>query len=395
MSEWKEYQLKELTSKIGSGSTPKGGGNSYKDEGISLIRSQNILDYKFSINGLAYIDEVQANVLKNVSVEEHDILLNITGDSVARCCNAPKEFLPARVNQHVAIIRSNIKLLDNNFLKYSLIDSKEELLSLSEIGGTRNALTKGMLENFVIKLPSLPEQKAIASVLSALDNKIDLLHRQNKTLEAMAETLFRQWFVEEAQNDWVHGALKDEFAFTMGQSPKGSSFNEEQIGTPMFQGNADFGFRFPKERVYTTEPTRFAQKLDTLISVRAPVGAQNMARSKCCIGRGVAAFRHINNPDWYTYTYFKLRYLMDEIKKFNDEGTVFGSISKSDFEKIEVIIPPVSIIHNYEIMVKPLNDRVITNCFQIEKLENLRGTLLPKLMSGEVRVNYTPEEIKQ
>ncbi|MGO3685666.1 MAG: restriction endonuclease subunit S, partial [Proteus vulgaris] len=228
-----------------------------------------------------------------------------------------------------------------------------------------------------------------------LDNKIDLLHRQNKTLEAMAETLFRQWFVEEAQNDWVHGALKDEFAFTMGQSPKGSSFNEEQIGTPMFQGNADFGFRFPKERVYTTEPTRFAQKLDTLISVRAPVGAQNMARSKCCIGRGVAAFRHINNPDWYTYTYFKLRYLMDEIKKFNDEGTVFGSISKSDFEKIEVIIPPVSIIHNYEIMVKPLNDRVITNCFQIEKLENLRDTLLPKLMSGEVRVNYTPEEIKQ
>lgn len=261
--------------------------------------------------------------------------------------------------------------------------------------GTFPQITFEHISSIWVELPPFDEQKAITSVLSSLDNKIDLLHRQNKTLEAMAETLFRQWFVEEAQNDWVHGALKDEFAFTMGQSPKGSSFNEEQIGTPMFQGNADFGFRFPKERVYTTEPTRFAQKLDTLISVRAPVGAQNMARSKCCIGRGVAAFRHINNPDWYTYTYFKLRYLMDEIKKFNDEGTVFGSISKSDFEKIEVIIPPVSIIHNYEIMVKPLNDRVITNCFQIEKLENLRDTLLPKLMSGEVRVNYTPEEIKQ
>uniref|UniRef100_UPI002B06162A restriction endonuclease subunit S n=1 Tax=Klebsiella variicola TaxID=244366 RepID=UPI002B06162A len=219
MSEWKEYQLKELTSKIGSGSTPKGGGNSYKDEGISLIRSQNILDYKFSINGLAYIDEVQANVLKNVSVEEHDILLNITGDSVARCCNAPKELLPARVNQHVAIIRSNIKLLDNNFLKYSLIDSKEELLSLSEIGGTRNALTKGMLESFVIKLPSLPEQKAIVSVLSSLDNKIDLLHRQNKTLESMAETLFRQWFVEEAQNDWEEKTLADFGKVVCGKTP--------------------------------------------------------------------------------------------------------------------------------------------------------------------------------
>lgn len=281
-----------------------------------------------------------------------------------------------------------------DFVYYTLCHFQRELKHLGE-GSVQDNINLGTFNDIKFMFPSLAEQKAIASVLSSLDDKIDLLHRQNKTLESMAETLFRQWFAEEAQDDWVHGTLKDEFAFTMGQSPKGSSFNEEQIGTPMFQGNADFGFRFPKERVYTTEPTRFAQKLDTLISVRAPVGAQNMARSKCCIGRGVAAFRHINNPDWYTYTYFKLRCLMDEIKKFNDEGTVFGSISKSDFEKIEVIIPPASIIHNYEIMVKPLNDRVITNCFQIEKLEKLRDTLLPKLMSGEVRVSYTPEEIKQ
>ena len=294
------------------------------------------------------------------------------------------------------LIFSAMKNCESQYLYYMMCEPQfTEFTVLTSRGAKMPRGDKEAILNYEISLPSLAEQKAIASVLSSLDNKIDLLHRQNKTLESMAETLFRQYFVEEAQDDWVHGTLKDEFAFTMGQSPKGSSFNEEQIGTPMFQGNADFGFRFPKERVYTTEPTRFAQKLDTLISVRAPVGAQNMARSNCCIGRGVAAFRHINNLDWYTYTYFKLRYLMDEIKKFNDEGTVFGSISKSDFEKIEVIIPSANIIHNYEIMVKPLNDRVITNCFQIEKLEKLRDTLLPKLMSGEVRVNYTPEEIKQ
>ncbi|HGN0006597.1 restriction endonuclease subunit S [Providencia hangzhouensis] len=294
------------------------------------------------------------------------------------------------------LIFSAMKNCESQYLYYMMCEPQfTEFTVLTSRGAKMPRGDKEAILNYEISLPSLAEQKAIASVLCSLDDKIDLLHRQNKTLELMAETLFRQCFVEEAQDDWVHGTLKDEFAFTMGQSPKGSSFNEERIGTPMFQGNADFGFRFPKERVYTTEPTRFAQKLDTLISVRAPVGAQNMARSKCCIGRGVAAFRHIDNLDWYTYTYFKLRYLMDEIKKFNDEGTVFGSISKSDFEKIEVIIPPASIIHNYEIMVKPLNDRVITNCFQIEKLENLRDTLLPKLMSGEVRVKYTPEEIKQ
>jgi len=146
-----------------------------------------------------------------------------------------------------------------------------------------------------ILLPPLPEQRAIASVLSSLDDKIDLLHRQNKTLEAMAETLFRQWFVEEADEGWGNGVLPDEFDFTMGQSPPGSSYNQEAIGMPMFQGNADFGFRFPEERVYTTDPKRLAYPHDTLISVRAPVGAQNMAKKECCIGRGVAAFRYKNN----------------------------------------------------------------------------------------------------
>ena len=202
MSEWHTYKLKDITTKIGSGSTPTGGSGAYKAEGITLIRSQNVLDYKFTEDGLAFIDDDQAYSLRNVIVEVNDVLLNITGDSVARCCGAPANWLPARVNQHVAILRSNPEKLDHRFLKYSLLASKEELLILSEIGGTRNALTKGMLEDYEVILPPLPEQKAIASVLSSLDDKIDLLHRQNKTLEAMAETLFRQWFIEEAKEDW-------------------------------------------------------------------------------------------------------------------------------------------------------------------------------------------------
>ncbi|EJD6611812.1 restriction endonuclease subunit S [Providencia rettgeri] len=335
-------------------------------------------------------------LIKNYTVNKGDLILSIVGQ-IGRLNIIGHSLDHASLTENcVKLIPYTNSKIDINFAYYYLISEYgAEQIETRIVGSTQPKLPIYNINTIEIPVPPLSEQKAIAFILSSLDDKIDLLHRQNETLESIAETLFRQCFVEEAQDDWVHGTLKDEFAFTMGQSPKGSSFNEEQIGTPMFQGNADFGFRFPKERVYTTEPTRFAQKLDTLISVRAPVGAQNMARSKCCIGRGVAAFRHINNPDWYTYTYFKLRCLMDEIKKFNDEGTVFGSISKSDFEKIEVIIPPASIIHNYEIMVKPLNDRVITNCFQIEKLEKLRDTLLPKLMSGEVRVSYTPEEIKQ
>lgn len=202
MSEWKDYKLKDLTTKIGSGATPTGGGNAYKMEGLSLIRSQNVLDLKFSNNGLALIDDEQADGLRNVTVYEDDILLNITGDSVARVCKVPKDVLPARVNQHVSIIRSDVNKIDSNFLLYYLQSIKEFLLSISEIGGTRRALTKAMLENLIISMPELSEQCAIASILSSLDDKIDLLHRQNKTLEQLAETLFRQWFVEEADSNW-------------------------------------------------------------------------------------------------------------------------------------------------------------------------------------------------
>jgi type I restriction enzyme S subunit len=254
-------------------------------------------------------------------------------------------------------------------------------------GSSHPLVTQTLLNSLDISIQDNPEeQKAIASVLSSLDDKIDLLHRQNTTLEAMAETLFRQWFVEEAQEDWDEGTLKDEFNFTMGQSPAGSSFNEDGLGVPMFQGNADFGFRFPSERIYTTEPARFAEPMDTLISVRAPVGAQNMAKIKCCIGRGVAAFRYKFNRGFYTYTYFKLRSLMEEIKKFNDEGTVFGSISKSDFENLVTTIPTDKDVFKFELEAKPLNDKIINNCEQIQTLEKLRDNLLPKLMSDEVRV---------
>ena len=240
-------------------------------------------------------------------------------------------------------------------------------------------------------LPPLPEQKAIASILSSLDDKIDLLHRQNNTLEAMAETLFRQWFCENEKvksEKWEGGKIPEEFDYVMGASPPGESYNETGVGIPMFQGNADFEFRFPKRRIFTTAPKKIAEKYDTLVSVRAPVGAQNMANEKCCIGRGVAAFRYKRNNDYYTYTYFKMKSLMQKIKQFNDTGTVFGSISKGDFESFDVVLPPHKLVDKFQEEVKPLDDKVISSANQIRTLEKLRDTLLPKLMSGKVRVEY-------
>ena len=163
LSGWRECKLGDISVKIGSGATPTGGSNAYKPSGISLIRSQNILDFKFSNSGLAFIDEVQAYELRNVSVEENDVLLNITGDSVARCCIVPNAVLPARVNQHVAIIRLNDRAASYSFIYYLLQAKKEDLLMQSEIGATRKALTKGMIEELEVLIPPLPEQKAIAN----------------------------------------------------------------------------------------------------------------------------------------------------------------------------------------------------------------------------------------
>jgi type I restriction enzyme S subunit len=247
------------------------------------------------------------------------------------------------------------------------------------------------LKSLSFYFPPLTEQKAIASVLSSLDDKIDLLHRQNNTLEAMAETFFRQWFCENEKvksEKWEEGKIPEEFDYVMGASPPGESYNETGVGIPMFQGNADFEFRFPKRRIFTTAPKKIAEKYDTLVSVRAPVGAQNMANEKCCIGRGVAAFRYKRNNDYYTYTYFKMKSLMQKIKQFNDTGTVFGSISKGDFESFDVVLPPHKLVDKFQEEVKPLDDKVISSANQIRTLEKLRDTLLPELMSGEVRVEY-------
>jgi type I restriction enzyme S subunit len=281
-----------------------------------------------------------------------------------------------------------VKNFFDNFPKFIYYFLKTLALENYNSGSGVPTLNRNHICDLEVKIPPLPEQQAIAEVLSSLDDKIDLLHRQNKTLEDMAQTLFRQWFIEEAQDDWEEGQLSDEFDFTMGQSPPSISYNEDKIGLPFYQGNADFDRTFPKERVYTTQPKRIAKKLDTLISVRAPVGEQNLAIKECCIGRGVAAFRYKKNQKFYTYTYFKLKSIIKEIKKFNNEGTVFGSIKKNDFSNLKVILPSSVKILFYEKNVKCFFDKIIKNSIQIQTLENLRDTLLPKLISAEVRVRY-------
>ncbi len=293
------------------------------------------------------------------------------------------------VSTGFSVIETNKEKADPKFIYYFL--TSDEIVEGLEIIAdasttTYPSLKPSDIERLDILLPPLPEQRAIAGVLSSLDDKIDLLHRQNKTLEGIAESLWRKMFVEDADSNWKQGKLGDEMTIIMGQSPEGNTYNEEKQGMVFFQGRAEFDFRFPQTRLFCTEPKRLAKKGDTLVSVRAPVGDINIAYEDCCIGRGLAAVRQKCN--YLSYTFYKIRSLKDEFDSFEQQGTVFGSIVKDDFNNIETFIPLETTIQEFESIAKPLDDKVLINSTQIRTLSHLRNTLLPKLMCGEVMVKY-------
>ncbi len=270
-----------------------------------------------------------------------------------------------------------------------------------------------------IPLPWPPKEQRviIAHILGTLDDKIELNRRMNETLEAMARALFKSWFVDfdpvrakaegrdpcllkpladlfpdsfedselgEIPKGWTVGSVDDEFDLTMGQSPPVETYNELGEGLPFYQGRADFGFRFPMRRVYCTAPTRLAKEGDTLVSVRAPVGDINMASEDCAIGRGVAAARHKTNSRVYTYQF--MHSIEEVFAQFEAEGTVFGSIGKKDFHAVPCVVPPRSLVVDFERRVLPLDDRIGLSEGESRGLATLRDTLLPKLISGELGI---------
>ena len=187
-------KLQYITTKIGSGATPRGGESAYAQSGITLIRSMNVYDNEFYPKGLAFIDDEQARKLNNVTVEENDILFNITGASVCRCCIVENKYLPARVNQHVSIIRTNEKALPK-FVQQLLISSKfkTELLELADNSSTREAITKQQLEDFKIPLPPLSEQQKIVSEIEKIETKIATLETQIAAIPKEKEAILKKY----------------------------------------------------------------------------------------------------------------------------------------------------------------------------------------------------------
>ena len=182
---------------------------------------------------------------------------------------------------------------------------------------------------------------------------------------------------------WEVGTVGGCFNLTMGQSPPDSTYNDDGEGMPFFQGSADFGFRYPDNRRYCTAPNRIAEPDDTLVSVRAPVGTINRAWEKCCIGRGLATLRH--KSGCRSFTYYAVNELQREIAQYEHTGTVFGAINKQQFETLLTLEPPAKVIDAFHAFVQNWDERIRLNTAENHNLADLRDTLLPKLISGEVR----------
>lgn len=274
---------------------------------------------------------------------------------------------------------------DYMFLYYLLKYNKNAIENMGS-GTTFKEVSGSTMKGIRVRVPAdKEEQTRIAGILSAIDDKIEENERINCNLEQQARAIYQNMIIDNQSDEWETGKLSDIAEITMGQSPKGDTYNENSTGTVFYQGRAEFGSRFPTRRLFTTEPKRMANENDVLLSVRAPVGDLNVATEPCCIGRGLGAIHSIDNHQSFVlYTMFAVRKQLDI---FNGEGTVFGSINKEALNTISVIIPDKPTLDRFETIVAPIDSAIRTNYEEICRLQSIRDTLLPKLMNGEIDVS--------
>ena len=312
-------------------------------------------------------------------------ILFVNKGTPGRVCMVPDP-VDFCIAQDMIALRADDKKIYNKYL-FAVLRSREiqQQIYNTNVGDVIPHFKKQFMDQLLIPVPERKIQEAIGNLYYQLSYKMELNKKINENLEQQAQALYHHMFVENTSSVWKGGVLSDIADITMGQSPSGSSYNEDGEGTIFFQGRAEFGFRFPSIRLYTTEPKRMACANDVLMSVRAPVGDLNVAHTDCCIGRGLAAIHSkTGQQSFVLYTMFALK---EQLNVFNGEGTVFGSINRNSLNDMPIIIPSPDSISAFEDIVAPIDAAIRNNYDEICRLTKLRDSLLPKLMSGELDVS--------
>jgi type I restriction enzyme, S subunit len=429
-------RLGDVCLKIGSGATPRGGKDVYLPAGgvATLIRSQNIYNEGFERSGLVSLLPEHAAQLQNVKVESGDVLLNITGDSVARACQVPIDVLPARVNQHVAIIRPDPAKLHARFLRFLLVSPamQAHMLALASAGATRNALTKGMIEALVLPALSLKDQQRIADLLGALEDKLDLNRRTNGTLEATARAVFKDWFVdfgptraqaegripyliselwrlfpraldcEGKPNGWQRRPLYDIAEFTNGAAYKDMDFSPGREGLPVI--------KIAELKSGVTSTTRFTAKH---LGERYRIEQQEILFSwSGNPDTSIDTFIWAGGPAWLNQHIFRVRengkakramiyFQLKELKPVfaeiarNKQTTGLGHVTTADMKRLLVGEPPSEVTNAFEGFGAPILEKLFSNLLENHTLSRLRDLLLPGLISGEVHLKDAENKAKE
>lgn len=393
---WKSVKLGAVCSKIGSGATPKGGATVYVEKGTAFIRSQNVYNLLFSYDGLAHINDAAAQRLKGVTVCEQDVLINITGDSVARTCVVPSCILPARVSQHVAIVRPDPEVLNPFFLNYYLASPYMQSFMLGLAvgkGASRNALTKEMIEDFTIPCPPINIQEKIIDILSSYDDLIENNRKQIKLLEEAAQRLYKEWFInlrfpgyedspihDGIPDGWERKRLVDIASVQYGYAFDGSLFNSDGNGTPIVRIRD-----IPEGTTndYTTETADeqyIVHNGDILVGMDGEFHINSWSGDDACLVQRTCCIRPYEKEinGWLLYAIY------DPIKFFEKTlvGATVSHLGKKHIDTIVLLTAPKK-------LYKPFSDffdkrQVLLN--QNRRLTESRDRLLPKLMNGEMEV---------
>ena len=392
MSEWKKVKLKDCCTKIGSGSTPKGGSTVYIDSGTSLIRSQNVYNLFFDYNGLTHITEEAAKKLNGVTIHPNDILLNITGDSVARTCIVPAEVLPARVNQHVAIVRVDDNKMYSRYLSYYLASPKMQTHMLGLAvgkGASRNAMTKQMIENFEVPCPPLDTQIHIATILSRYDSLIENYQKQIKLLEEAAQRLYKEWFVD------LHFPGHENTKIVDGV-PEGWEKKTLDSFCNVFTGkkNANQGVPNGEYKFFTCGDTPLLINSFIYDGPAIIISGNGSYTGRTTFYEGkfdlyqrtyACTIKDTKNRDLIYGLYEIVKCELTNKISGGTHGAAIPYIVMSDLTKF-VFLFNDSIMHRFSTTVKKLLSISLKLSNNIRLLTEARDRLLPKLMSGEIAV---------
>ncbi|MCF6224436.1 MAG: restriction endonuclease subunit S [Flavobacteriaceae bacterium] len=305
------------------------------------------------------------------------------------------------------IIDTNLLLPEYLMMWFSRSEFDRHACFLA-VGGVRGSLEWEDFLEMELPVPTVEKQNEIIKEYNTIVNRIKLNEQLNQKLEETAQAIYKHWFVDfefpnkdgkpykssggkmvyneeldkEVPEGWEKSILVNIADIIMGQSPSGESYNEDGIGELFYQGRTEFGFRFPSVKMYTSEPKRRASKGDILMSVRAPVGDLNIANNDCCIGRGVASLKSKINCNSFLY------YLMIDVKNqfnvSNDEGTIFGSITKDGLYEIEVIKADNKTILSFNDVIKNIDNSIVLYCNELVFLNEMKDLILSKMSKVEL-----------